>query len=339
MNKKTYSYILVGVVVAVACGILLFHSGNSFEISKSGALLGLTKNTNLGPITGTDCSNANNRPIAVMISSDPEARPLSAIGQADIVFEMPVTPNGVTRMMSVFQCEQPKEFGSVRSSRLDFVPLALGLNVIYAHFGGEHTVLAELNSGIMDNIDGLKFDGTIYYRKTNIPRPHNAFTSTSLIEKAIQQLGYTRNGVVNGYQHESNSKMLEQTTPPAFYQQQFRVTWKYDQSSNSYLRSRDNRPEIDKNTGKQVSVQNVVEMQTSWSAWPPTSETGGKLDPNYVRIKTVGSGQAIFYKDGQIIKGTWEKSADKAKLYFYDESHKEIKFAPGKIWVEIIAQL
>ncbi len=334
MNKKTYYYILVGVAVAVACGVLVLHSNNSFEISKSGvgSILGLSKNTSLGSITGTKCSNAGNRPVAVMLSSDPEARPLSAIGQADIVFEMPVTPNGVTRMMPVFQCEQPKEFGSVRSSRLDFVPLALGLNVIYAHFGGEHAVLAELNRGIIDNIDGLKFDGTIYYRKQNIPRPHNAFTSTSLIEKAIQQLGYTRNGLVNGYQHESNSKSLGHLSvggqPPTFYQNRFRVDWKYDSSSNNYLRSRDNRPEIDKNTGKQVSVQNVVEIQTTWSP----------IDINYLRIKTTGSGLATFYKDGQTTKGTWEKNGDKSKLYFYDENHKEIKFVPGKIWVEITTQ-
>lgn len=328
MNKRIYTYILIGSAIIIASGILLFRSQNSFEISKSiSALIGGSEN--LGPITGTDCSNAANRPVAVMISSDPEARPLSGIGQADIVFEMPVTPNGVTRMMPIFQCEQPQEFGSVRSARLDFVPLALGLNVIYAHFGGEHTVLEELDNGIINNIDGLKFDGTIYYRKNNIPRPHNAFTSTSLIEKAIQQLNYSRSDKINGYQHESTSKSLGDVQPPKFYQNQFMVSWEYNPENNSYFRSRNNRLEIDKNTDKQVSVQNVVEMQTTWSP----------ISKDYLRIKTIGSGKAIFYKNGQVIKGTWEKNSNKDKLYFYDENHKEFKFAPGKIWVEITTQL
>ncbi len=330
MTKSTYIYIGIGILAAIAGGILIFR-GTTIEVVKStGALIGLKSGSgDTGPISGIACVNYNIRPLAVMISSDPEARPLSGIGDADIVFEMPVTPSGVTRMMPVFQCSVPDEIGSVRSARSDFVPLALGLNVIYAHFGGEHNVLDELNAGVINNINGLIYDGTIYYRKKNIPRPHNAFTSASLLNKVIGELRYAKTGIVNGYQHEKESKSLGQEQPPVFYKAQFQVAWKYDTLSNSYLRSRGNRPETDKNNGKQVSVQNVVEMNTTWSP----------ISKDYLRIKTVGSGPATYYKNGQKIAGTWEKKGDKDKLFFYDQEHKEVKFTPGKIWVEITTNL
>lgn len=289
-----------------------------------------TKNPKTGKssLAGIDCENYDARPYAVMLSSDKEARPLSGIGEAEMVFEMPVVENGFTRMMAVYQCSWPKEIGSVRSSRLDFVPIALGLNAIYAHFGGERTVLEELNNGIIDNIDGLKYDGTIYYRKRSIPRPHNAFTNFALLAQAVSELGYNKQSANVGYPHESKQKVPDgQGIQPApIFSDKSRVVWEYKKDSNSYFRLRAGSPEIDKNSGKQVQAKNVVIMKTTWSP----------INKDYIRIKTVGFGGLLVYKNGRVVSGTWEKKNDKDKLYFYDQNHKEIEFTPGNIWTEIV---
>jgi len=49
------------------------------------------------------------------------------------------------------------------------------------------------------------------------------------------------------------------------------------------------------------------------------------------------SGDATFYMNGQVTKGTWKKDRSKidSKLTFSDESGKEIQFVPGQIWVDI----
>ncbi|MEX1063891.1 MAG: DUF3048 domain-containing protein [Candidatus Paceibacterota bacterium] len=316
-KKKTYIWIGGAAIVAIA-GFLLSKIGdNNINIANEG---------NISSIAGINCQNSNARPFAVMLSSDPEARPLSGVGEADIVFEMPVTPNQVTRMMAIFQCNQPKELGSIRSSRLDFLPLALGLNPIYAHFGGEHTVLERLNDGVIDNIDGLKYDGTVYYRKSSIPRPHNSFTDFDSLKKISDKLGYQTTGATISYLHEKNDKSLGVINPPVIYKGNFEVEWAYDQETNSYSRTRAGEEETDKNTGEQVRTKNVVFMETSWSP----------IDKDYIRIKTIGTGDISVYKNGQMVEGTWSKAGEKEKLFFYDAQEKEMIFAPGSIWVEII---
>lgn len=326
LNRK--NLIWGGVIVAVI--VILFFTFKTNEIdvfnSNGGEKI---KERKISSIAGLDCENKNARPFAIMISSDAEARPLSGIGEADMVFEMPVVENGFTRMMAVFQCNKPKEIGSVRSSRLDFVPLALGINAIYAHFGGEHTVLEELNAGVIDNIDGLKYDGTIYYRKKNIPMPHNAFTSWDLLTQSAKDNNYKTSDIFSGYNHSSKDKSNGTTEPPKIFNSSFAVEWRYDSNTNAYYRKRGGRTEIDKNSGEQVKTKNLAILKTTWSP----------ISKDYIRVKTVGTGRADYYTNGSVIHGSWQKGDDKAKLMFYDQDGDEIKFSPGNIWVEIEIQL
>ncbi len=320
--KKIFLLAIV-VVAAIGVGVFLVGYKNEFNIS------GSEKEEKISSITGQKCGDASSRPFAVMVSSDKEARPLSGIGEADMVFEMPVVENGFTRMMAVFQCGRPKEVGSVRSSRLDFVPLALGLDAIYAHFGGEHEVLEELNSGVIDNIDGLKYDEIYYYRKKGIPRPHNSFTDFNLMAEIAKKLDYDLEEAKISYPHEDRSKSRGIVEPEPLFNGNFRVIWRYNKETNSYLRNRAGADEIDKNTGKQVETKNVAIIETSASP----------VNKDYIRVKTVGSGSAAVYRDGIVVSGNWEKKDDHAKMFFYDKDGKEIDFAPGSIWVEIDAHL
>ncbi|MBI2057658.1 MAG: DUF3048 domain-containing protein [Candidatus Yanofskybacteria bacterium] len=324
MKISTTKILLVGsgIVVFIA-GWFLFYGNNKIEIKRGEAVIeGM--NFPESDLSGVKCEKAKVRPLAVMLASDPETRPLSGISEADFVFEMPVTEGGVTRMMAVFQCNWPKEIGSIRSSRLDFIPLVQGLGAIYSHWGGEKEALAELNGGVVDNIDAMKYDGTIYYRKKEAKPPHNGFTNPELINKAVASLEYGLSKSLSSYPHKK-SKSLGNIQPPAIYKDEFQVSWEYDSDNNTYRRERGGKDETDKNTSKQVEAENVVFMKTTWS---PVSK-------DYIRIKTVGSGEATFYQNGQEIKGFWKKTTAKEKLYFYDAEGGELKFTPGTIWVEI----
>ncbi len=325
MIKK---YFLTGSVLAVIIGMgwFIFSRGNEVSIEK-GKMDLARMNLPQSDLSGERCEHAKARPVAVMVAGDPETRPLSGIAEADMVWEMPVTDGGVTRMMAVFQCHEPAEIGSVRSSRIDFIPLAQGLGAVYVHWGGEKEALKQLNKGIIDNLDGLRYDGqdTVYYRKKGVKPPHNGFTSYDRLKEGLMRQGFSLPGSTVAFLHE-DGKSLGQQEPPEIYAEKYAVSWKYQQQTNSYRRWRGGELEMDLNLNRVVEAKNIVLMKTTWSP----------INQDYIRVKTLGSGEVVIYKNGQEIRGTWEKRGAKEKLFFFDENKQEIKFTPGPIWVEII---
>lgn len=284
-------------------------------------------------ISGISCPDYARRPIAVMLSSDVITRPLSGISEADIIFEMPVTPGGVTRMMAVYQCGKPKEIGSVRSAREDYIPLAAGLNAILTHWGGEHEALKKLDGHIIDNVDAMVYETVYFSRKRGVPQPHNGFTDFEKLLKGSSDLKYSLEDKFSGYPHsdkkDESKNILNLTDSVSVdYPAPFNVRWDYDAGSNTYKRTRGDRPENDKNTDNQVSVNVVIVMET----------TSSFTNKDYLTVVTTGEGPASFYQNGIKISGKWSKDPARldSKLYFYDNDGKEIKFVPGKIWVEII---
>ncbi len=339
MKKKKFIP-LIFLVAALGLGFyLLWHSqGTKIEISKGGSLpLGsdLTTPTTAwdeSPISGLACSDAKRRPLAVMLSSDAAARPLSGLSEADLVFEMPVITDSITRLMAVFVCGNPSDIGSVRSARHDYIPLARGLDAIYAHWGGSHFALDKLDAGIMDNIDALKNPFNAFYRKSGIASPHNGFTSLRRLLEAAQKLGYRLEGKFSGYPHLAQEQIFSAgksaKSLSVGFPGEFQVRYDYDPSSNSYFRYRGGSKEIDKNNSQPIAAKNVVIMRA------PSRQIEGQ----YNDVAVEGEGKAMVYRDGEEISATWKKNVkdQTSKLYFYDNSGQEIQFMPGQIWVEVV---
>jgi len=283
------------------------------------------------PISGLVCENAERRPVAVMLGGDTVARPLSGIAEADLVFEIQVVEGSITRLMTVFVCATPVQIGSVRSARHDFIPLALGLDAIYAHWGGSHFALDKLKTGIADNIDALPNLYSAFYRQSGIAAPYNGFTSINRLLYAAKNLDYRTVGKFVGYPHLTNAETLEHGQEKKFlnisYAPPFDVSYEYNPETNSYFRFRGGTKEIDKNTGAQVEAKNVVIMRA----------VSQPLEGQYNDVQVEGQGKAEFYLDGDFKSGTWkkDKSDPNSKLFFYDEKGQEIRFVPGSIWIEI----
>jgi hypothetical protein len=329
---KKIKIISIIVIILLIAGFLFWKLGNrSVEIGSSAKENKPTNESKVSPITGLECENYNQRPIAVMLAEDPITRPLSGISTADLVIEMPVITGSITRMMAVYVCEEPKEIGSVRSARHDFIPLAMGIDAIYAHWGGSHYALDKLDVGIMDNIDAMKNPYDAYWQKSGIPMPHNGFTSYSRLLNSAEKLGYRLENNFVGYLHEkppeiNNGKSGKLTIG---YGGKYKVYYEYNPKTNTYLRWRGGEKEIDKNNNKQAEVSVVAVMRAESRMIEP---------PDYNDVDVEGQGEAIIYQNGGEIKGYWKKegSYSKSKLYFLDDKGKEIKFTLGKIWIEIV---
>jgi hypothetical protein len=326
--------IITGILAVILVIVFWFWWGNKEIEVKNDEASTTISNLPRSKISGIPCENADRRPISIMLAADPETRPLSGISEADMVFEMPVTPNDITRFMAVFQCQNPTEIGSIRSARNDFIPLASGLDSVYAHWGGEREALQKLNGHIVDNIDAVKYEGTVFYRKKRVPMPHNGFTDLDKITDQAKKLDYGLINTFSGYLHEEKElkKNISNiaTEIKIDYAFPYNILWVYDSGTGEYKRSRGNKPEIDRNNNSQVSAKVVIVMKTK----------SKYLNKDYIAVETQGGGEALIYQNGTASTGRWRKdpSVLNSKLYFYNTDGDEIKFLPGKIWVEIITK-
>jgi len=152
------------------------------------------------------------------------------------------------------------------------------------------------------------------------------------LSNAAEKLGYRIDSRFEGYKHEivdnghrtmDSGRILE-----IGYSGIYKVNYDYNPDTNSYLRWRSGKEEIDKNNGKQVEVKNIVVMRAA----------SRQIEGDYNDVDIEGEGEAIYYFNGDEVKGTWQKDKSnfESKLYFFDENREEIKFAPGKIWIEVV---
>lgn len=287
------------------------------------------------PLTGQKCTHGNKRPLAVMLATDTAARPLSGISQADIVVEMPVLTNGITRYMAVFSCEEPEEIGSIRSARHTFLPFAVSFDAVYAHWGGSYLALDILNQNLLDNIDSLKNPFDAFYRRNDRLAPHNGFTSFSRLDQAAGKLGYRMDARAAAYSHIKDEAALSANQNIAIgYPYPYNADFAYDYKKNSYARSRGGDKEIDVANQKQVEVKNVIVM---------TAESR-QINADYNNVAVEGEGGLAVYRNGEVIKGKWKRapeaydrqSASDNKYYFLDAEGKEIGLVTGKIWISIV---
>jgi len=333
---KKIKIILIIVIILAIGGFLFWKLGNrSISVGNDNTQPQNATNKNgISPITGEKCANYNRRSIVVMLSTDAVTRPLSGISQADVVIEMPVITGGITRIMAVYGCESPDEIGSVRSARHDYIPLAMGLDAIYAHWGGSHFALDKLDKGIMDNLDAMVNPYESFFRKPGIEMPHDGFTTMDRLLNAAKKLSYRMETKFAGYPHlkKMDSKLPSPNTGGRLaigYGEEFKVSYAYDKEENLYERYRNNLKEADKNNNNQVKVSVVAVMRAESYMIEP---------PNYNEVKVEGEGEAKIYQNGEEIKGYWKKTGtySDSKLTFLDGNGKEIEFAPGKIWLQIV---
>lgn len=341
-NKSKFFFF--GALAAAGVFSLWFFGQSGFEVSNSGKPdfgggANISENSPAsreektilkGSLSGLDCENKNRRPFAVMLAGDPHTRPLSGIAAADIVVEMPVITGDINRFMAVYQCEIPKEIGSVRSARHDFISLSAGFDAIFVHWGGSHFALEKLDKGIIDNVDALKNNFGAFFRKEGIPAPDNGFASDTRLLNAAKKFGYRQESEFEGYWRTADkSASGKKAVLEIGYPGAFAVRYEYFPNSNAYLRFKNGTPEIDKNSNTQAAAKNVAVMFSAMR----------QIEGQYNDVDVEGEGRTVIYRNGEEIKGKWKKDAKNiaGKLYFYDNKGEEISFAPGSLWIEIVS--
>jgi hypothetical protein len=112
-------------------------------------------------------------------------------------------------------------------------------------------------------------------------------------------------------------------------QPDYDVEWKYDATTNSYMRFNGGVAHIDNEFDKpQISAKNVVIMFAT--------EKGPVDNEKHMFYQVIGTGKAKVFQNGTVIDGTWSKASALDREIFYDTNGKEIEMVRGTTWVEIV---
>ncbi len=302
--------------------------------------LEITGNINI--LNGMEISDSieGGRPVAVMIENSPDSRPQSGLINADIVFEV-VDEYGVTRYVAVFSSKEPDIMGPVRSARIYYAEIARSFDPIYVFwgtYGDAYPVLKTMDQDLLD----ANSDAYVPYTNAGWRDPsrsnvleHTAFIDIAGIKEDAESHGYSLDGGQSPMKFKLDAAESERGNisdiEVDFSQDNYRVGFDYDPSSNTYLKTLAGDPHNDFETGRQIELNNVIVMIT---------DIDGPIDQwGHMVVRTTGTheaGQAYYFMDGNMVEGTWGRSSIFDPFEFRDINGDPVLFNRGSTWVCMI---
>ena len=306
------------------------------------------------------------RPIAAMIENHVDSRPASGLSKADVIYEA-VAEGGITRFLTIFYCGAAAEdikIAPVRSARIYFIEWAseYGEKPIFMHVGGANDfgnngstakdarALEYLQKIGWRVAGGNDFDTTfdsgypIFWRDYErldhpVATEHTMTASLDAAYSQAEKRGFAYKDADGNTWNENfvSWKFADDKSLPdanvskisfGFWDNKpdYDVVWNYNSSDNTYLRSNGGKEAIDLNTNKILSAKNVVIQFV---------KEKGPVDKNlHMLYTTTGTGNALVFQNGGVIKATWEKDTVGSRTRFFDSNGKEISFVRGQIWLE-----
>jgi len=290
--------------------------------------------TKPSPLSGVEVApDLADRPItSVIIENHPDARPQSGLSQAGVVYEA-LAEGGITRFQAFFLENRPSTMGPVRSLRTYFVDWALEFQAPVAHVGGNADALDLVGPLHMKDMNQFNYPNA-FWRSTDRFAPHNVYTSSDLMDKLEQQLGYYTPASFTPSPRKKDEKPEAAPAHPVididYSYNGYQVEYKYNAECNCYDRFMAGAPHIDRNDNKQIQVKNVVVQ------YMPTSYGTTRIGEQTVIMGTPGSGKAVVFRDGGAVEGTWSKSNPNERTKVLDPEGNEIKLDRGNTWYSIV---
>lgn len=285
----------------------------------------------LCPLTGQDAPDGAvpDRPVlAVKIENLPEARPQAGLDRADIVYEEPVE-GGITRFISLFQCQEAKLVGPIRSGRTTDPQILVQYGKPpLAYSGGANKVSKAIARAGLIDISETEAPGA-YTRDPNRIAPHDLFSTTAALRRAAASTAGAPEAVFT-FDEELEMKSRRVATLHLPFSSYADVVWTWSKRQGAWLRAHGSEPHL-VTDGSQVSATNIV-VQVVDVVPGEIIDPAGNPSPE---VDVLGSGKAYVLRDGRMVPGRWERRIEQDLTTFVTKSGDKIPLAPGSTWVEL----
>jgi len=367
LNKKKLLLIIAGALVlylaSAGVSYMVFNTvlkGPVNIVTPFGSLTDVTSQEEEGPkdkpcpLNGTLYTKSREekwqerRPLSVMVENHVDSRPSLGLSRADVIYEA-VAEGGITRFLALYLCQDAGDIAPVRSARTYFLDWVLEYNALYAHVGGANTpgpadALSQIRQyGIMD-MDQFGLGFPTFWRGTDKLAPHNVHSTTKKLWEAAEERSFgpkdekgnrwDKNFIEWKFKDDAslNDRGDQKPVVVPFWAQapDYTVTWQYDKNANLYRRFHAQAAQNDPITNEQLSAKNlVVQFEVEKTA------NDGYPD-GHLLYGTTGSGNALIFMDGKVVKGKWIKKDRTSRTQYVDERGKEVQFNRGLIWIETV---
>ena len=277
-------------------------------------------------------------PILVNIDNVAGAWPQWGIGEADIIYEMPIHGLSLTRLMALFGYSHPKSVGPVRSGRVLHAEMREEWDAGWAFVGVQTKKGTNVNDAIRElglrkksapllmnrlhmgsishhvgphnhSINLEKAAATI----ADYPFPHRPFLFTDALPEAGDPASTIRLLYGGGNEHSYTNS-----------------SYTYDAAANLYTRMRNKKPYVDMlaaDPKASLTFSNVIiqwtDLKFNGAASAPILRKWVKA--TQISLPAAGTSRVIGC------------AGSESRTIFYDQDGQEIKLQRGKTWINITA--
>jgi len=319
---KKFVYILMVLLLLSAC------SNDETEENK-----GASEEGGLFPLTGMETDEGvNNRIVGVMVNNHPKARPQTGLSKADIVFEM-LTEGDITRLLALYQSEQPEVVGPVRSAREYYFNLAKDYDAIYVYHGAAGFVDDMIEDSGVEFLNGKDYDndGHLFKRESFRKAPHNSYLQFDAVFDVASENGYHITAAYEPMQFLGTEELAE-IPGEAAHQVEVKyssnpaeaITYVYDEDEAVYNRFTGGEQTVELESNKPVQLENVFIIETSHQVID--DEGRRKIDLEF-------GGNAYLLQQGKIQQIEWENQ--NGRIVPVNDGNP-VGLVPGKTWINVM---
>jgi hypothetical protein len=275
------------------------------------------------PLTGLPSSGQTPKhPVMVVkIDNTDSSAPQIGLSKADLVTEE-LVEGGVTRLAVFYYQHVPKRVGPVRSMRATDIGIVKPAKaVLVASGGAPPTVRRIKKAGIKAYTEGA----TGYERDNSRQAPYNLFMHLNKLAATLDAKDSVPSYLPFGSAGDKiNGKPASGVD--AQFSGSHTTSWAY--KGGKYVNQNSHAA-----AGDQFRPDTVLILRVKVG-------DAGYLDPagNHVpETKFTGTGKALMFHGGQVVKGSWKKSLN-STIKLSAKSGGQLKVPAGHTWIELVPQ-
>jgi hypothetical protein len=265
--------------------------------------------------------------IAFKLDNTPLSNPWSGLKAADVVY-LEQVEGGLSRYMAVYSSVYPRTVGPVRSARISDIELLRQYGrVAFAYSGVQTKMLPVLAKA--DLIDVSDDHGGLgYHRDFSRTAPDNLFGTPSVL---LRRAGNPAKAVDVGFTFDDAvpaGGTPVKTVTASYPATKASFTW--DAASGRWLVAMNHRKAMATEGGQLGGTTVIIQYTTV------TQSIYHDFLGNYTPLsRSVGTGTALFLRNGQYWRGTWSRP-NAASGTTWSVGGQEFPLAGGQVWVVLV---